>query len=185
MPTIMLRLGTQVDIRIIRDAGTGSALTVAAVGNYIAKYATKAVNVPGVPDCRITDPRDIPDLTCNAHYRKLVETCWQLGRVAACRPVLHKWSHMLDFGGHFLTKSRRYSITFGALRAARRQHRRAQAHPDGERDPWGRPLEDTVVLVLKTWTVVGFGYTGTEDDLATASAARAREHDHRPPPPTT
>jgi hypothetical protein len=49
-----------------------------------------------------------------------------------------------------MTKSRRYSLTFGQLRAARREHRRAQHHPDGETDPWGRPLDDTVVLVLKT-----------------------------------
>ena len=29
------------------------------------------------------------------------------------------WAHMLGFGGHFATKSRAYSTTFGALRAAR------------------------------------------------------------------
>ena len=59
---------------------------------------------------------------------------------------------MLGYGGHFLTKSRRYSVTFGQLRAARTEHRRAQRHPDGERDPWGRPLDETVVLILATWT---------------------------------
>ena len=55
---------------------------------------------------------------------------------------------MLGYGGHFLTKSRRYSVTFGQLRRARTEHRKAQRHPDGERDPWGRPLDETVVLVL-------------------------------------
>ena len=77
---------------------------------------------------------------------------------------------------HFLTKSRRYSVTFGALRAARTEHRRAQRHPGGERDPWGRPLDESVVLVLGTWTYAGTGYTTPAAELATASAARAREH---------
>jgi hypothetical protein len=85
---------------------------------------------------------------------------------------------MLGYGGHFLTKSRAYSVTFGQLRAARTEHRRAQRHPDGERDPWGRPLDETTVLVLATWTYAGTGYTAATPDaqLAAASAARAREH---------
>jgi hypothetical protein len=84
---------------------------------------------------------------------------------------------MLGYGGHFLTKSRRYSVTFGQLRTARTAHRRAQRHPGGERDPWGRPLDEAVVLVLSTWIYAGTGYTTTPGaELATASAARAREH---------
>jgi hypothetical protein len=38
-------------------------------------------------------------------------------------------------GGYPITKSRRYSVTFGYLRGERVQHRRAQRWPDGERDP--------------------------------------------------
>jgi hypothetical protein len=58
--------------------------------------------------------------------------------------------------------------------------RRQQNHPDGERDPWGRPLDETVVLVLKTWTYAGTGYTATaHDGLAVASAARRHEHNGR------
>ncbi|MGH3180407.1 MAG: replication initiator [Streptosporangiaceae bacterium] len=70
---------------------------------------------------------------------------------------------MLGYGGHFLTKSRRYSVTFGQLRAARTDHRRQERHPDGERDPWGRPLDETVVLILTTWTYAGTGYASTPD----------------------
>ncbi len=84
---------------------------------------------------------------------------------------------MLGYGGQFLTKSRRYSVTFGALRTARTEHRRAQRHPGGERDPWGRPLDESIVLVLGTWTYAGTGYTSAPGrELALASAARAREH---------
>ena len=88
---------------------------------------------------------------------------------------------MLGYGGHFLTKSRRYSVTFGQLRAARTDHRRAQRHPDGERDPWGRPLDETVVLVLPTiWTYAGTGYTTAP---AAELAARLRRPRPRAPGP--
>jgi hypothetical protein len=29
-------------------------------------------------------------------------------------------------------------------------HRRQQDHPDGERDPWGHPVDEITVLILKT-----------------------------------
>jgi hypothetical protein len=83
---------------------------------------------------------------------------------------------MLGYGGHFLTKSRRYSVTFGHLRGERVQHRRLERHPDGERDPWGRPLDETVVLILKTWTYAGTGYNSATPGagLALTSADMAR-----------
>jgi len=107
-------------------------------------------------------------------------TAWEPwgGKLVPARSRLCKWAHALGHGGHFLTKSRRYSTTFGRLRADRQDHRRAQRHPQGERDPWGRPLDDTVVLVLHTWTYAGTGYTTTPAaELALASADRARAHD--------
>jgi len=151
------------------------------VANYIAKYATKTLTVPGLPDHRLRDALDTEHLTCSQHYRQMIIIAWRLGRPGACGEQLRKWAHMLGFGGHFLTKSHRYSVTFGQLRKARTEHRRAQHHPDGETDPWDRPLDDTVVLILTTWTVTGIGYrTKAEADLAMAAAARAREHDEWP-----
>ncbi len=106
----------------------------------------------------------------------MMTTAWTLATTTR-HDRLRACAHTLGWGGHFLTKSRRYSVTFGALRRARLEHRRHQHHSDGERDPWGRPLDDTIVLVLKTWA-----HKGTEHnpfagaDLALASAARAREH---------
>ena len=108
----------------------------------------------------------------------MIATAWQLGaKHATGDPRLRQWAHMLGYGGHFLTKSRRYSVTFGELRAARTSHRRTQRHPDGERDPWGRPLDETTVLVLATWTYAGTGYThspGAELALTSADMARGR-----------
>jgi hypothetical protein len=182
-PAIRIGFGDQTDRRIIREGhpltATGQALDGAAVANYIAKYATKSLTGPGLPDHRLRTMFDIQQLRCPAHYRQLIATCWQLAqRAKTGDPRLRAWAHMLGYGGHFLTKSRRYSITFGQLRQARADHRRAQRHPDGERDPWGRPVEDATVLILRTWTYAGpvrtLAAPGAE--LAAASAARAREH---------
>jgi hypothetical protein len=182
LPALWLGFGAQTDPRPIRHHNsTGQQLTVAAVASYIAKYATKSLTAPGLPDHRLRDARDIDHLTCSRHYQQMIVTAWRLGCPGACGEQIRRWAHMLGFGGHFLTKSRRYSVTFGQLRKARTEHRRAQHHPDGEHDPWGRPLDDTVVLILTTWTVTGIGYrTNAEADLAMAAAARAREYDEWP-----
>jgi hypothetical protein len=200
-PALTLRFGAQVDTKPIHHGddlpGTGRKLSVQAVGNYIAKYATKSLDAPGLPDRPLRSARDLAALTCHRHYKQMITTAWELGggiyiparlrgtayelcggKLVPARSRLCKWAHTLGHGGHFLTKSRRYSTTFGQLRRDRQDHRRAQRRPHGERDPWGRPLDDTVVLVLHTWTYAGTGYTTAPGaELALASAARARAHD--------
>ncbi|MGI9006625.1 MAG: replication initiator [Streptosporangiaceae bacterium] len=183
-PPVTLRFGAQTEPRAIRHSpglpGTGHALGVQAVANYIAKYATKALDAPGIPDQPIRSALDLENLRCSAHYRQMILTAWRLGggKLGPTHSRLCKWAHMLGYGGHFLTKSRRYSVTFGQLRAARTQHRKQQRHPGGEHDPWGRPLDEHLVLVISTWTYTGTGYTTTPGaDLAAASAARARAYD--------
>jgi hypothetical protein len=108
----------------------------------------------------------------------MITAAWQLS--GTCHDGRFRaWAHMLGYGGHFLTKSRRYSVTFGQLRTARADHRRATRPPDPGRDAWGRPLDETVVLVLgTTWTYAGGGLNPATPiaELAAASAARAREH---------
>ena len=84
---------------------------------------------------------------------------------------------MLGFGGHFSSKSRRYSTTLGALRRARVTYairrRRGDTLP---LDAWGRPEDDQAVIVVATWSYVGSGYQTTgEAWLAASAAARARE----------
>jgi hypothetical protein len=84
------------------------------------------------------------------HARRLIETCWQLGGIpelAALR--LRKWAHMLGFGGHFATKSRAYSTTFGALRQER-------ADFTARQDPYTLALgESSDVLVINHWSYAG------------------------------
>jgi hypothetical protein len=162
------------DVRPIRQAdvtGTGKPLNRQAVANYIAKYATKTLAAPGLPSSRILTEADLGQLRCSAHYRRMITTAWQLGH------RFRAWAHMLGYGGHFLTKSRRYSVTFGQLRTARADYRRAARACDPGHDAWGRPLDETVVLVLDTtWSYAGIGHTTPGSELAAASAARAREH---------
>jgi hypothetical protein len=178
----VLGFGPQTDRRPLRRdmiVSTGQPLDAEAVANYIAKYATKTLHAPGVPDARIRHASEIGGLRCSAHYRAMITTAWDLGsRQVTGDPRFRQWAHMLGYGGHFLTKSRRYSVTFGQLRAARSSYRRAERHPGGERDPWGRPLDETVVLLLSTWTYAGTSHTPITPgaELAAASAARAREH---------
>jgi hypothetical protein len=184
-PARVLRFGSPkgTDARPVRHGGelpgTGRALSVQAVANYIAKYATKALDAPGIPDRPIRSVVDLNGLRCSRHYRQMITTAWQLGggKLTPGRTRLCKWAHMLGYGGHFLTKSRRYSTTFGVLRRARTEHRKRQRYPGGEHDPWGRPLDDRLVLILHTWTYAGTGYpTAPGAELALASAARARAH---------
>jgi len=165
---LLLRFGSQTDTRPVLG-GQGDALTRDAVANYIAKYATKTADAPGLPASRLRTLHEIRALRCPAHHRRMIETAWHLG---------HKqWAHMLGYGGHFLTKSRAYSITFGQLRRARLEHRRAQRYADGQLDPWGRPVDETTVLFLGSWSYAGTGYATSDGHaLALMSADAARGH---------
>jgi hypothetical protein len=165
---LLLRFGSQTDTRAVLG-GQGDALTRDAVANYIAKYATKTADAPGLPSSRLRDLHEIRALRCPAHHKKMIETAWHLG---------HKqWAHMLGYGGHFLTKSRAYSVTFGRLRADRAAYRQAQRYDAGQLDPWGRPVDETTVLFLGSWSYAGSGYAASDAHmlaLMSADGARAR-----------
>ena len=94
-------------------------LTDLAVASYLAKYSTKSTEPAGHASARITT--ETVDLYANpggTHPKRLIHACWRIGQ----RPdyvSLRRWAHMLRFGGHFLTKARRYSIRFRDLRQAR------------------------------------------------------------------
>jgi hypothetical protein len=89
------------------------------------------------------------------------------------RPRLRRWAHMLGFGGHFLTKSRRYSVTFALLREQRVVFRRTQTSGPEQTDPDQEPT----TLVVNFLQFVGAGWqTPADAMLANTSAAMAREH---------
>jgi hypothetical protein len=175
VPVLRLRFGPQTDARIIRHDGQ---LTQQAIGNYIAKYATKTLDAPGVPDRPVRTQVDLNLIRCSAHYKAMMHAAWQLSP-ASCAPAdrYGRWVHMLGYGGHCLTKSRMYSVTFGQLRRARTDHARAARHPEGDTDPWGRPVHEHTVLIIKTYQYAGTDHKhGTTDSagLALASADHAR-----------
>jgi hypothetical protein len=186
--------GEQLDIRVVRDPDITSApgeLTEEQVARYLAKYATKSTEATGHTSSRLT----ADDVTAAAqrgdHIGRLIGACWALGRRAADehaersrgKPVperlrygrLRRWAHMLGFGGHFSTKSRRYSVTLTALRRARtdwREDRRRRRDLYVGRD---RDVVDTTLLVGHL-AFAGTGWLTNGDALlAATAAAQARE----------
>jgi hypothetical protein len=175
--TLTAGWGEQLDVRHISDGDAGE-LSGEQVAGYVAKYATKATEALGVTlDQRVTAD-DLDGLELPAHVAELVRACWELGaRPGLARLRLRAWAHMLGFGAHFPTKSRRYSTTLGPLRRARVAYairrRRGGTLP---LDAWGRPEDDQAAVVIATWRYVGSGYQTTgEAWLAALAAARARE----------
>jgi hypothetical protein len=164
--------GAQVLTKVITIAAEGQ-VTDAQVAAYLAKYATKSTEVTGHASNRLTDDTvniyADPDGT---HTERLIEACWILGHPKAWRR-LRRWAHMLGFGGHFLTKSRRYSVTFAFLRDQRVRFRRAQNSGPEQIQPNAEPT----ILVVNFLEFVGAGWqTPADAMLANTSAAMAREH---------
>jgi hypothetical protein len=115
--TLVARWGDQLDVHLITEAGEEGELSAEQVAGYVAKYATKGTEALGVTlDHRICEV-ELEGLDVPAHVAELVRACWELGgRPGLGKLRLRKWAHMFGFGGHFSTKSRRYSTTLGALR---------------------------------------------------------------------
>jgi hypothetical protein len=106
--------GRQAEIVPLDPAEAGRA------AGYIAKYATKTteVVVNGVLLRRVRGRRDLAMLEMPTHAKELVEAAWHVGGVRGLEGA-RRWAHQFGYGGHTLTKSQGYSVTFGALREAR------------------------------------------------------------------
>ena len=160
------------------DGDEGGELSAEQVAGYVAKYATKSTEALGVTLDQRVGEVELEGLDVPAHVAELVRACWELGAHPSLANLrLRKWAHMLGFGGHFSTKSRRYSTTLGALRRARvayaTRRRKGSTLP---LDAWGRSEDDQAVIVVASWTYLGSGYQTTgEAWLAASAAARARE----------
>ncbi|MEU7612308.1 replication initiator [Micromonospora sp. NPDC049204] len=93
---------------------------------------------------------------------------------------LRRWAHMLGFGGHFLTKARRYSVTFQLLRDTRVTFRRHEHEDQADEQPGTLRavdhLDQDTTLIVGTLTFAGVGWHTTGDALlANTAAAMARE----------
>ena len=171
-----LRFGTEVDCRVIHGEG---AITEETVARYVAKYLSKGAEGLGLPAETLADDDDIDALDAPGHIRALVWAAVKLGvRPGFGDLKLRERAHGLGFGGHFLSKSLRYSTTFKALAEVRRRHaRKEELGEDADSaDQWGRPVIDNGVEVVGSWQYLGWGYQSHgEAWLAAAAAARARE----------
>jgi hypothetical protein len=174
-----LRWGEQLDLRPISD--TSGELTAATVAGYVAKYATKATEGYGAAlDAPIRCRADLNrlDEQVSAHVARLVRAAWALGgRPELTRLKLRQGAHLLGYRGHFLTKSRRYSTTFRALRAARRAWTAVWRHgPRVVLDQDGRVLPPEGSVVIADWEYHGRGYSTFADAwLARSLGEQARE----------
>jgi hypothetical protein len=151
---MVIRWGSQIDTRLItpgRDGGEGHG---AGVAGYLAKYATKDAQSGSGLDRRIRVEGVIERAEISDHARALMRSAWALSP---------RWAHSLGFRGHFLTKARRYSVTFAALRSVRAEFR-AQA------DPWltqirARAIGDQVVI-RRVFHYAGSGLSPAERAVA-------------------
>lgn len=168
-----LRFGSQLDLKdITADTGTAAGevgeetdIKSSRLASYIAKYATKSTGASENPDRKIRSLEDIDRLGVSAHHKAMMRTAWDLGGLPAYEDLnLRRWSHMLGFRGHFLTKSRAWSTTLGELRAIRARYRLAETL-----DALG--VTEADVLVVNDWEAVGFGHdTDAEREYAAAIA---------------
>ncbi|BBG03975.1 MULTISPECIES: replication initiator [Pseudonocardia] len=173
-----LAWGKQVDIRPITST-TAAALedddgeiTDNALAAYVAKYATKGTGKSEATDRPIRDIAHVRHLDITPHHRRLIETAWELGGQEQYEALnLRRWAHMLGFRGHFLTKSRAYSTTFGTIRGERRTYRLGETLAGLD-----TPADSGSVLVVNDWQVVQFGHRNdAEREIALGIAERRRE----------
>jgi hypothetical protein len=172
--------GTETDVRIITLQRAGG-LTDLAVASYLAKYSTKGTEPAGHASARITT--ETIDLYANpggTHPERLIAACWILGAEPGYAS-LRRWAHMLGFGGHFLTKARRYSIRFADLRQARIRYRRSQdTGPDhGPIRTADHTDNEETVLIVGTFTYAGTGWKTTGDALLANTAADQARKRHQ------
>jgi hypothetical protein len=113
--------GPQLDVKHI----AAGAMDAGRCAGYLAKYATKATEQAGGVLHRVSQ-NHVEDLPVREHVREFIREAFALAGVVGPDRRLAATAHTFGVRGHTLSKSRRYSTTFKALRAAREQHREAE-----------------------------------------------------------
>ena len=144
------------------------------VAGYLAKYATKSTEQAGGVLHRVTED-EVESLAVSDHVRAYLGAGFALAddpAVGARR--FGRYAHAFGYRGHCVTKSRRYSTTFKALREARERHVHEQMLkrlPDAAQRALAAGGER-----IASFRYVGQGHLTTADAfLAASAAARARE----------
>ena len=122
-----LHWGEQLDVR---DLGTTGQDTT-KIPSYVAKYAVKTTDGTLELARRFHARRQIEKLVDDPHAKRLALTSWDLDLRPELAPLhLRDHAHAFGFTGQLITKSRRYSTTFGALRRARADYMVSQNSGD-------------------------------------------------------
>lgn len=166
--------GAQWDASDVSAASDGSVAAGRRTAAYLSKYATKTAGGSAASGWALA--RRIRTLRVawlrrqvGEHLARMVETAWTLGAEPGLEG-LRRWAHSLGHPGHLATKSRRYSLTLGALRQARRSWRAEQRRAAGEDDPWA----DDAAVRVGEWRYVARGYASLGD--AALAERMAEQH---------
>jgi hypothetical protein len=153
------RFGVQMDLQRLPQ-GVDEEAPVAGVAGYLANYATKSSDDSGALDRRVRSASDLARRELPDHLRRLAETAWRLGgRWNLQHLGLRRFAHALGFRGHWLTKSRAWSVTFSFLRAERAAWRAAGDEGDDRVDD---------VVVLRSWSFEARGWASDGEALLAA-----------------
>jgi len=190
-PPHVLGWGKQIDTRPITvgagrndQAGDVHPEMVAA---YLAKYLTKSTEDFGLDGHgHVHSSTDARYLGASAHALRIIETAEQLASTGEDYERLADRYGTLGYRGHVMTKTRRYSTTFGALRQARSEWRQRGSRPAVEGqdqasvvaghhdDPDGGKTD---IVIERNWRFAGVGFLDLDTAArALTSAALAREH---------
>jgi len=153
--------GDQVDVELL---GEREGSRAGRLASYVSKYAVKSSTADGGLDQRIKNDEDLAARRLSPHERRQVATAWHLG-AARDRGRLRRYAHSFGYGGHFLTKSRHYSTTFGALRRARAEWRAARRPRCG--------ADVGAIAYELRWRAVGVGWKNRGEAI---HAEEQREH---------
>jgi hypothetical protein len=148
-----VRWGDEIDVQVLGH-GDDRAQRVAT---YVAKYATKSATQHPSLEHRILSESDLARRALPPHLHRMAATAWTLGEeLERSHLGLRRHAHRLGYGGHFLTKSRNYSTTFGALREARAKWQESRRH--------GSDLPSDGVSEGR-WRAVGSGWANSGEEL--------------------
>jgi hypothetical protein len=163
-----VRWGDELDIRQLDLEGRRE------VAAYLAKYATKSTEQAGGILHPVTE-HQVDQLPVRDHVRRYLRAAFTLAEdPAVADRRLGACAHQHGYRGHCLTKSRRYSTTFKALREAREQHVHEQILARSQ-DVAQRAIAGASERVA-SFRYIGHGHiTAADAFLAASAAARARE----------
>jgi hypothetical protein len=158
------------------------------VAAYLAKYLTKSTEDFGLDGHgRVHSATDARYFGASPHAVRIIETAEQL--VATGGEDYQRLADRygtLGYRGHVMTKTRRYSTTFGALRQARAEWRQHGGRPTPDEHEDQTPTvaghndhdgDETEVVIERNWRFAGIGYFDIDTAaraLTSAALARSR-----------